>query len=237
MNTSLSFTKSLPKRPEVTGAPNLAFSFAKDFGKAALKHIQTKTIATLGMITPGSNTLQYLFDPMIYHNLSGAPTKIIRNSSNKKGEFSLIKIKIASFQLFPYLAPKKGTDPLLVHDKELTEELLVETTNVKLFDEPNATTFLPNFFIIYYGQKIPHGDITSDKVKAKMMHLGTGYDPWARIVDETLTTDKLDDLLTVADKAKKDPLLILKYFLSSWDPDASTQLASNNGPCGTITNV
>ncbi len=41
----------------------------------------------------------------------------------------------------------------------------------------------------------------------------------------------------VTDKAKKDPLLICKHFLPSWDPLTSTQLASNNGPCGTITNV
>ncbi len=64
-----------------------------------------------------------------------------------------------------------------------------------------------------------------------------GYDLWARIADETLTTDKLDNFLTVADEAKKDLLLIQKYFLSSWDPVTSTQLALNNGPCGTITNV
>jgi hypothetical protein len=40
----------------------------------------------------------------------------------------------------------------------------------------------------------------------------------------------------VADKAKKDPLLIHKHFLPSWDPLTSTQLAWNNGPCGTIMN-
>jgi hypothetical protein len=65
MNTSLSFTESLPKHPEVIGAPNQAVSFAEDFGKATLKLIQTKTIATPGTVTPGSTNLQYLFD-LIY---------------------------------------------------------------------------------------------------------------------------------------------------------------------------
>jgi hypothetical protein len=51
-----------------------------------------------------------------------------------------------------------------------------------------------------------------------MMHLGTGFDLWARNVDKTLTTDKLNTFLTVADEAKKDLLLIQRYFLSSWDP-------------------
>jgi hypothetical protein len=70
-----------------------------------------------------------------------------------------------------------------------------------------------------------------------MIKLGTGYDLWARVEDKTLSTDKLDGFLTVADKAKKDPLLIRRHFLPSWDPLTSMQLASNNGPCGTITNV
>ncbi len=70
-----------------------------------------------------------------------------------------------------------------------------------------------------------------------MMHLGMGYELWARIVDKTLTTDKLDNFPKVADEAKEDPLLIQKCILSSWDPVNSTQLASNNGPCGTITNL
>jgi hypothetical protein len=56
-------------------------------------------------------------------------------------------------------------------------------------------------------------------------------------MDKTLTTDKLDNFLTVADEAKKDQLLIQKYVLSSWDAITLTQLASINRPCGTITNI
>jgi hypothetical protein len=70
-----------------------------------------------------------------------------------------------------------------------------------------------------------------------MIKLATGYNLWARVIDKTLSTNKLNDFLRVADKAKKDPLLICKHFLPSWDPLTSTQLASNNGPCGTITKV
>jgi hypothetical protein len=174
---------------------------------------------------------------MIHHTLSGAPPSIIGNSSNKKGEFSLIRKKITSFQLFPYIAPKKNFDPLLAHSQDLMLELLGETNNLKTFKEPVVATLLPNFFTFYYGQKVLHSDITTNKVKAKMMHLGTGYDLWVRIMDKTLTTDKLDSFLMVTDKTKKDPLLIQRYFLSSWNPVTLTQLALNNGPCGTITNV
>jgi hypothetical protein len=49
-----------------------------------------------------------------------------------------------------------------------------------------------------------------------MLHMGSGYNLWARIVDETL--NKLNDFLEVMANAKKDPLLIKKHFLLSWDP-------------------
>jgi hypothetical protein len=61
---------------------------------------------------------------MIHNDLFIAPTTIIGNSSKKKGELSLIKIEIASFQRFPYIATKKDFNPLLAHGQDLTEELL-----------------------------------------------------------------------------------------------------------------
>jgi hypothetical protein len=141
------------------------------------------------------------------------------------------------FGLFPYITPKKDFDNFLAHGQDLMEELLGETNDLKIFKEPVVATLLPNIFVIYYGQKVSHGNIRTNKVKSKMMHLGMGYDLWARIVDKTLTADKLNNFCMVADKAKKDLLLIQKYFLSSWDPETSTQLASNNRPYRTITNV
>jgi hypothetical protein len=50
-----------------------------------------------------------------------------------------------------------------------------------------------------------------------MMHLGMGYNLRARVMDETLMTNKLDVFLflMVKDEAKRNPSLIQKYFLSS----------------------
>jgi hypothetical protein len=123
MNPPSFFTELFPKHPEVTGIPNQVFFFAEDFGTMVLKLIQTRTIAALGMVTPGPTTLQYLFDPMIHHYMTGNQTTIIGNSSNKQGEFSLVKIDIVSFRLFPYIAPKCTFETLLSHGDELTEEL------------------------------------------------------------------------------------------------------------------
>jgi hypothetical protein len=183
--------------------PDQVIFFVKDFGTMVLKLIQTKTIAALGTVTPGSTTLQYLFDPMIHHDLTGNPTTIIGNSSIKQGAFSLVKVDIASFCLYPYIGPEHTFDTLLPHSDELTEELLNDTTNLKSFDEPIIATLVPNFFVLYYGQKVLHSNITTDKLKAKMIKLGTGYDLWASVIDKTLSTKKLDNFLMVADKAKK----------------------------------
>jgi hypothetical protein len=174
---------------------------------------------------------------MIHHDPTGNLTTIIGISFNKQGEFSLVKVDIASFCLFPYVGPERTFDTLLPHGDKLTEELLNDTTDLKSFNEPIVATLIPNFFIIYYGQKVPHGNITTDELKAKMIKLGTGYDLWSRVIEKTLSTNKLDNFLTVADEAKKDPSLIHKHLLPSWDPLTSTQLASKNGPGGTITNV
>jgi hypothetical protein len=106
-------------------------------------------LQTLGVVTLGSTTLQYLFDPMIHHDLTGNPTTIIGNSSNKQKEFILVKVDIASFCLFPYLGPECTFNTLLPHGDELTEELLDETTDLKSFQEPIVATLVPIFFIIY----------------------------------------------------------------------------------------
>jgi hypothetical protein len=90
---------------------NRYFLLLKTLKRPSKKLIQTKTIAALSTVTSGSTFLHYLFDPMIHHSLSRAPTTIISNYSNKKGEFSLIKIKIASFQLSPTLHPKGTLTP------------------------------------------------------------------------------------------------------------------------------
>jgi hypothetical protein len=86
------------------------------------KLIQTKTITALGTVTQGSATLQYLFDPVIHHDLTGSPTTIIRNSPNLQGEFNMVKVDIASFRLFPYIGPKHTFDTLLPPGDKLTGE-------------------------------------------------------------------------------------------------------------------
>ena len=144
------FTKSIPKHPEVTGTPEQAFSFGGNFTNALAKLIQTKNIYALGTVTPGSTTLQNLVNPPIHYDLTGTPTTIIKNASNKRGKFCLAMIDLESICLFLYIAAKNDFDSLLVHRDDIPQELLGETNNQKSFFNPLVATLVPNFVAIYY---------------------------------------------------------------------------------------
>ena len=139
-----------------------------------VKLIQTKTIYALGTVTPGLTTLQYLVNTQIHYNLTGTPTNIIGNASNKR-EFCLAKIALKSICLHPYIAAKNDFDSLLAQVDDILQELLGETNDLKSFTNLLVATLVPNFVAIYHGQKKTHGDITNNKVKAKLLHLGTDY--------------------------------------------------------------
>ncbi len=104
---------------------------------------------------------QYLYAPQIHFNLAGKPIAFIGNSSNKMGEFSLIKINITSIHLFPYINDKATMDNSPNHGDDLPKELLSKT-DWNDFEEPIVGTLIPNFFITYFGQVLPHGDISDD---------------------------------------------------------------------------
>jgi hypothetical protein len=108
--------------------------------------IKVNTISAIGTINPGSLCTQYLYAPQIHFNLAGKPIAIIGNSSNKKGEFSLIKIDVMSICLFPYIKDKATMDVSLNHGDDLPKELLFKT-NWNDFKDIVIGTLIPNFFI------------------------------------------------------------------------------------------
>ncbi len=63
----------------------------------------------------GSLCIQYLNAPQIHYNRSGKPIAFIANLSNKEGNFSLIKIKVTSICVFPYIKDKGTMDSILTH--------------------------------------------------------------------------------------------------------------------------
>jgi hypothetical protein len=86
------------------------------------------------------------------------------------GEFSLIKINVTSIRLFPYIKDKATNDTNLNHGDDMSADLLSKT-DWKDFKEPIVGTLIPNFFITYFGQVLPHGNISDNEIKAKLMRI------------------------------------------------------------------
>ncbi len=123
-------------------------------------------------------------------------------------------------------------DNSLNHGDDLHAELLSKT-DWKDFEEPIVGTLIPSFFITYFGQVLPHGDISDDKIKAKLMCLGTGYELWANTASNAV--EKLDNIVSVMEEIKT-PESIKKHFDPNWDAKP-LPLATSNGPFGAMTLV
>ncbi len=167
VTANTTYMASFLKRPNITGAPNQVFQF-NNFLEHLIGGIKANTISAIGTIDLGSLCTQYLYAPQIHFNLAGKPIAFIGNSSNKMGDFSLIKIEnVTSICLFPYIKDKATMNISLNHGDNLPKELLSKT-NWNDFEEPIVGTLIPNFFISYFGQDLPHGNISDNEIKANL---------------------------------------------------------------------
>jgi hypothetical protein len=148
------------------------------------------------------------------------------------GKFSLIKNNVTSICLLPYIKDKATMDANLNHGDDMPADLLSET-DLKVFKEPIVGMLIPNFFITYFGQVLPHGNISEDEIKAKLMHFDTRYELWANTANNAIK--KLDNILSVMEEVKT-PESIKKYFDPTRDAK-SLPLATSNGPFGARTLV
>jgi hypothetical protein len=231
ITANTTYTASFPKRPDITGPPDQVFKF-DNFLDRLIGGIKANTISAIRTINPGSLCTQFLYAPQIHFYLASEPIAFIGNPSNKMGNFSLIKIDITSIRLFPYIKNKATMDASFNHGDDLPAEVLSKT-NWKDFEEPIVGTLIPSFFITYFGQVLPHGDISDNKIKAKLMRLGTGYELWANTTNNAI--EKPDNILSVMEEIKT-PESIKKYFDPNQDAK-SLPLATSNGPFGATTLV
>ncbi len=111
----------------------------------------------------------------------------------------MIKIDITSIHLFPYIKDKGTMDDSLNHGDDLPKELLSKI-DWNDFKESIIGPLIPNFFITYFGQDLPHGNISDNEIKAKLVRLGTGYELWANTANDAI--NKLDDILSVMEEIK-----------------------------------
>ena len=89
--TSIStlYTKLLQKRPDITGTKDQAFGHKSNFLNYLVGAIKEKTVAAIGMVSPGNLLVQYLCGPKVHTDLAGKPLAIVGNTSNKFGNFPL----------------------------------------------------------------------------------------------------------------------------------------------------
>jgi hypothetical protein len=64
------YTGSIPKRPDITGAPYQVFKF-DNLLDCLIGGIRGNIIAAIGTINPRLLCIQYLYAPQIHYNLSG----------------------------------------------------------------------------------------------------------------------------------------------------------------------
>jgi hypothetical protein len=231
VTANTTYMASFSKRPNIMGAPDQVFQF-NNFLEHLIGGIKANTISAIGTINPGSLCTQYLYAPPDPFQ-SGRRTHCLHwKLVQQIGKFSLIKIDITSICLFPYIKDKATMDISLNHGDDLPKESLSET-DWNDFEEPIVGTLIPNFFITYFGQNLPHGDISDDKIKAKFVHLVTGYELWANTANNVVK--KLDDILSVIEEIKT-PESIKKHFDPNQDAK-SLPLATSNGPFGAMTLV
>jgi hypothetical protein len=178
-STTTHFTKSFPKQADITGSPEQAFHMLDNRDKCykyLLGGISAGTIEALGTIAPGGS-FQYLYSPQIYHDLGGEPIGIVGTLSIMIGKFSCVYITLGDFKCFPFVEAAASMSKLLKYTDvtPLSLEHLKFAKDWKSFIEPIRGNFLPFFFIIYFGQEIPQGSISSDNVKTAMAKIGPGY--------------------------------------------------------------
>jgi hypothetical protein len=90
----------------------------------------------------------------------------------------MIKSNIKSICAFAYIKDKATWTIDLIHGDDIPNDKLVNT-DWKDFEDPIVGTLIPNFFIAYFGQDLPHGDLSNEEIMAKRARLGSGYELWA----------------------------------------------------------
>ena len=139
-STLTHFTKSFPKKADITGSTKQAFHMQDNFNKYlqyVLGGIAAGTIAALGSIA-SSGTFQYLYASQIHHDLGGKPIGIAGTLSNKIGKFSCVHVKLSNLMLFPFVKAAESMNALLKHTNiiHLFAKHLEHTTGWKNMTDP-----------------------------------------------------------------------------------------------------
>jgi hypothetical protein len=112
---------------------------------------------------------------------------------------------------------------------------LLTDTNCKSSSDPIIGALFPNFFIVYFGQDFPKGDISLDDIKVNFAKLGAGYSLWISAAAEAIK--KKQDISEVLNSAAEQTSYCKADFIKShFFPlyDSSKTLPIVTGPYGLI---
>jgi hypothetical protein len=189
-------------------------------------------------VAPGSYNLSYIYAPQVHTDLSGNFIGFIGNTSDKIGEFSCVHIHKDFFGLFQIIDTNANMDETMPgHSSTVTplDSDLLTDTDWKNSSDPITGALFPNFFIVYFGQDFPKGDISSDNIKVTFAKLGAGYSHWITAAAEAI--EKKQDISEVLDAVADKPGyskadFIKSHFFPLYDPSKTLPIVT--GPYGLI---
>ena len=174
------FTMTSPKRSDVAGSPEQAFGHGKNVLDYLIGGIKSDNIAAI-LYVSATGLLQALYAPQLHTSLDGTPISILGNASGKLNEFSLVELTMDQLGMLPCFSKTDTFSPL---DKISIATTLLLNTRWK-----NGTLFgtaMPNFTIIYFGDKVPSGKIWTDDTKHELALLGPGYELWGNLMSKAI---------------------------------------------------
>ena len=92
--------------------------------------------------------------------------------------------------------------------------------------------------MIYFGQKPPTENITSDNVKLAFSNLGMGYDAWCSFAEEAINaSSKIENVMDNAsiEQGYKKVAFVQKYFNQNWT--GNCMKTSSYGPSNAIISI
>jgi len=139
------YSESFPKRPDITGSFEQAYSLTYMF-EAVVKAIGANLIAGV-MGCQHTGEIFYLFCLKVHHDTAGNPVAIIGNLSNTIGQFLCARITKADFSLFTVVGEKSDAPP--THGDTIDPAIMEKTS----FDANTdyVAYLMPSYALIYTG--------------------------------------------------------------------------------------
>jgi len=227
------YSKSKPRRADITGAADQVYSFPGEMVDSICRSIIAGHVSAIGTADINLN-MCYITCPQVHTDLAGVPRKIIGCGSNEMGEFTLVVVDLYSLGYFVVVSEEAVLPPGMGGVIDISAELLKETS----FSAKTVRgALMPNWIPFYYGKDLPYGSLEDDVVKNALTSHGPGYTAWTDAV--ILNKDLSDDIMSVIDAATSAHSLEECFGRACSDdrkvPREGRRSLTSNGHFGTVT--